>query len=189
MPGMSSSVRWGEFWVQVSGPGHSSAMRWAATMYGQSCRVVGRGGLGPLRFGGASSCWGRSLTFHSHRSVGISEVRWVHLARRYIAWPRSWLRLRMKSSVSRDVRSHVPHTYDFSSCFFPKFKKSAKSRFSRAMTYFFGFYGPKIGKGGFLLPGFCPKISKTLKFGLFCGIFACSGLVLQNSAAHQCTCL
>ena len=56
------------------------------------------------------------------------------------------------------------------------------------MTYFFGFYGPKIG-GGFLLPGFCPKISKTLKFGLFWGIFACSGLVLQNSAAHQCTCL
>ena len=81
------------------------------------------------------------------------------------------------------------HTYDFSSCFFPKFKKSAKGRFSREMTYFFGFYGPKIGGGGFLLPGFCPKISKTLKFGLFWGIFACSGLVLQNSAAHQCTCL
>ena len=57
------------------------------------------------------------------------------------------------------------------------------------MTYFFDFYGPKIGGGGFLLPGFCPKISKTLKFGLFWGIFACSGLVLQNSAAHQCTCL
>ena len=80
-------------------------------------------------------------------------------------------------------------TYDFSSCFFPKFKKSAKGRFSREMTYFFDFYGPKIGGGGFLLPGFCPKISKTLKFGLFWGIFACSGLVLQNSAAHQCTCL
>ena len=57
------------------------------------------------------------------------------------------------------------------------------------MTYFFGFYGPKIG-GGVLLPEFCPKISKTLKFGLFCGFFfACSWLVLQNSAAHQCTCL
>ena len=82
-----------------------------------------------------------------------------------------------------------PRTYDFSSCFFPKFKKSAKGRFSREMTYFFGFYGPKIGGGGFLLPGACPKISKTLKFGLFWGIFACSGLVLQNSAAHQCTCL
>ena len=27
----------------VSGPGHSSAMRRAATMYGQGCRVVGRG--------------------------------------------------------------------------------------------------------------------------------------------------
>ena len=39
-------------------------------------------------------------------------------------------------------------TYDFSSCFFPKFKKSAKRGFSREMTYFFGFYGPKIGGGG-----------------------------------------
>ena len=82
-----------------------------------------------------------------------------------------------------------PCTYDFSSCFFPKFKKSAKGRLSRAMTYYFGFYGPKIGGGGFLLPGFCPKKSKNLKFGPFWGIFACSGLVLQNSAAHQCTCL
>ena len=42
--------------VGVWGPGHSSAMRRAATMYGQSCRVVGRGGVGPLRFGGASLC-------------------------------------------------------------------------------------------------------------------------------------
>ena len=57
-------------------------------------------------------------------------------------------------------------TYDFSTCFFPKFKKSTKRGFSREMTYFFGFYGPKIG-GGVLLPEFCPKISKTLKFGLF----------------------
>ena len=56
------------------------------------------------------------------------------------------------------------------------------------MTYFFGFYGPKIG-GGVLLPEFCPQIAKSLKFGLFWGIFASSGLVLQNSAAHQCTCL
>ena len=56
------------------------------------------------------------------------------------------------------------------------------------MTYFFGFYGPKIG-GGVHLPEICPKKLKTLKFGLFWGIFACSGLVLQNSAAHQCTCL
>ena len=57
-------------------------------MYGQSCRVVGRGGVGPLRFGGASLCWGRSETFRSHRSVGIPQVRWVHLARQYIALPR-----------------------------------------------------------------------------------------------------
>ena len=72
------------------------------------------------------------------------------------------------------------------------FSQNSKSRqkgvFSREMTYFFGFYGPKIG-GGVLLPKMCPKISKTLKFGLFWGIFASSGLVLQNSAAHQCACL
>ena len=47
------------------------------------------------------------------------------------------------------------------------------------MTYHFDFYSPKIG-GGVLLPGICPKISKTLKFGLFWGIFACSGLVVQT---------
>ena len=53
----------------------------------------------------------------------------------------------------------IPLTYDFSSCFFPKFKKSTKKGFSREMTYFFGFYGSKIG-GGVLPPEFCPKISK-----------------------------
>ena len=47
---------------------------------------------------------------------------------------------------------------------------------------------PKQG-GQVLPPDICPKISKTLKYGLFWGIFACSELVLQNSAAHQCTCL
>ena len=40
-------------------------------MYGQSCSDVGCGGSGPLRFWGASLCWGHSLTFHSHRSVGF----------------------------------------------------------------------------------------------------------------------
>ena len=97
--------------VGVSEPGHSSVMRRAATMYGQSCRVVGRGGVGPLRFGGASLCWGRSVTTHTHRSVGIPQVRWVHLARQYIALPRPWLPLRMESSVSRDLRSHVPQMW------------------------------------------------------------------------------
>ena len=80
-------------------------------MYGQSCRVVGRGGVGPLRFGGASLCWGRSVTFHSHRSVGIPQVRCVHLARQYITLPRPWLPVRMESSVSRDLRSHVPQMW------------------------------------------------------------------------------
>ena len=80
-------------------------------MYGQSCRVVGRGGVGPLRFGEPCLCWGRSVTVHSHRSVGISQVRWVHLARQYIALPRPWSPLRMKSSMSRDLRSHVPQMW------------------------------------------------------------------------------
>ena len=62
--------------------------------------MVGRGGVGTLRFGRASLCWGRSVTFHSHRSVGIAQVRWVHLARQYIALPRPWLPLQMESSVS-----------------------------------------------------------------------------------------
>ena len=48
-------------------------------MYGQSCREVGSGGVCPLRFGGASLCSGRSVTFHSHRSVGTPQVRSVHL--------------------------------------------------------------------------------------------------------------
>ena len=92
----------------VSEPGHSSAMRHAATMYGQSCTEVGRGGVGPLRFRGASLCLGRRLTFHSHRSMGIPQVRWVHLTRQYIALRRPWLPLQMESSVSRDLCSHVP---------------------------------------------------------------------------------
>ena len=76
-------------------------------MYGQICREVGRGGVGPLRFRGPSLCWGRSVTFHSHRLVGIPQVHWVHLARQYIALPRPWLPLRMESSVSKDLRLHV----------------------------------------------------------------------------------
>ena len=58
--------------------------------------------------------WGRSVTFHSHRSVGIFQVRRVHLARQYIALPRPWLPLRMESSVSRDLRSHVPQMWGLS---------------------------------------------------------------------------
>ena len=68
-------------------------------------------GVGPMRFGGASLCWGRSVSFHSHRSVGIPQVRWVHLAGQYIALPRPWVPLRMESSVSRDLRSHVPQRW------------------------------------------------------------------------------
>ena len=73
-------------------------------------------------------------------------------------------------------RQDTPRTDDFSSCFFPKFKKSAKRGFSREMTYFFGFYGPKIGGGA------APTrvLSKNFKnpeiwliFGYFCLLWAC----------------
>ena len=80
-------------------------------MYGQSCRVVRRVAVGHLRFRQASLCWGRSVTLHSQQSVGIPQVRWVHLARQYIALPRPWLPLRMESSVSRDLRSRVPQMW------------------------------------------------------------------------------
>ena len=102
--------------------------------------------------------------------------------------PSAWPDKPAKQDTDPSDYTEPAPTYDFSSCFPPKFKKSTKRGFSREKTYFFGFYGPRIG-GGVLLPESCPKISKTLKFGLFWGIFASSGLVLQNSAAHQCTCL
>ena len=73
-------------------------------------RAVGWSGVGgwvPCGLGGLPSDRGRSVTLHSHRSVGIPQVRWVHLARQYIALKRPWLPLRMESSVSRDLRSHV----------------------------------------------------------------------------------
>ena len=51
-----------EVWVVLGGgvgARHSSAMRQAATMYGQSCRVVGRrGGWVPCGSGGAPSAGG-----------------------------------------------------------------------------------------------------------------------------------
>ena len=68
-------------------------------------------GVGPLRYRGTSLCWGRSVTFNLHRSVEITQVRWVHLARQYIALPRPQLPLRMESSVSRDLCSHVPQSW------------------------------------------------------------------------------
>ena len=76
-------------------------------MYGQTRMMRGCGGLGPMQFGGGALCWGRVVTFHVHRSAGICQIRCINLARQYIALPSSWLRLRMESSVSRNLRSHV----------------------------------------------------------------------------------
>ena len=78
---------------------------------GRAVGWSGAGGWVPCGFGGASLCLGRSVTTHTHRSVGIPRVRWVHLARQYIALPRPWLPLRMESSVSRDLHSHVPQMW------------------------------------------------------------------------------
>ena len=47
----------------------------------------------------------------------------------------------------------------------------------------------KKGLGGFLPAKISPKPSKPLEFDLFWSIFVCSGVVLQNSAAHQRTCI
>ena len=38
-------------------------------------------------------------------------------------------------------------------------------------------------------PELSPKPSKTLELGLFWSTFVCCGVVLQNSAAHQRTCI
>ena len=72
---------------------------------------------------------------------------------------------------------------------FSKNSKSLQKGVFPRNDLFFWFLRPQNRGGGVLLPQFCPKKSKTLNFGLFLGIFASSGLVLQNSAAHQCTCL
>ena len=59
-------------------------------MYGHSCRVAGRGGVGPLRFGGASLCWGRSVTTDTHRLVVAGAALGVHPPRHGVSdqvWP------------------------------------------------------------------------------------------------------
>ena len=50
-------------------------------MKGQSCMVMGRRGVGPMRFRGASLCWGRRVTFEAHRWAVTYQDHWVHLAR------------------------------------------------------------------------------------------------------------
>ena len=57
------------------------------------------------------------------------------------------------------------------------------------MRLSFGFSGPKIEMRGVLPPEASRKPSNTLGFGLFWSIYVSSGVVLQNSAAYQCTCL
>ena len=53
---------------------------------------------------------------------------------------------------------------------------------------FFEVSGRKIGVAGSFPPWFSSKASQTLEYGPLLRIFVCLGMVLQNSAAHQCTC-
>ena len=82
-----------------------------------------------------------------------------------------------------------PRTYNFSSCLFPKIQKFIKKGNFAGGDLFSSFLWPQIRKGGSFYPGFVQNYQNTRTFGLFWGIFACSGLVLQNSAAYKCTCL
>ena len=70
----------------------------------------------------------------------------------------------------------------------PKVEKFTKRGLSRRITCLFGFYGPRIAGEVPSSQALSDNI-QTLKFGLFSGFFACSWLVLQNSAAQECTCL
>ena len=66
----------------------------------------------------------------------------------------------MRGGSGRMQRGLGSTTYDFSNCFFPKFKRSAKRGFSRQMAYFFLVStAPKKG-GGSSYPGFVQKYRK-----------------------------
>ena len=74
------------------------------------------------------------------------------------------------------VLPHPHSSYDFSSCFFPKFKKSAKGRFSRGNDLFFSFLRPQ-NRGGGVPP--TRLLSKNIKnpeiwpiLGYFCLLWA-----------------
>ena len=54
-------------------------------MYGQSCRGEGRGGVGPLRFGGASLCGRGCVTFGSPPLRGDPPGPLGSLGKQYIA--------------------------------------------------------------------------------------------------------
>ena len=91
-----------------------------------------------------------------------------------------------RAGVSRSAKlrslDSLTSTYDFSSCFFPKFKKSAKRGFSREMTYFFGFYGPKIRGGGAAPTRILSKNFKNPEIWLILGYFC----LLWAGPAEQC---
>ena len=61
--------------------------------------------------------------------------------------------------------------------------------FRQKFQFSLGSLAPNKGMGGFFPLELSPKPSKTLEFGVFWSIFVCSGVVQQNSAAYQCTCI
>ena len=92
----------------VSEPGHSSAVRWVATIYPQSCRVVGRRGAGPLHFGGGLPLLGAQRDLLQPPVCGDLPGPLGPLGKAIHRLAKVLLRLQMESSVSRDLRSHVP---------------------------------------------------------------------------------
>ena len=77
-------------------------------MNGQSCRETERGGMGLPRFLGGLPLPGAEGDVPRPLVGGIRHDRRIHLARQYMALPRTWQLLRMESSVSRDACYHVP---------------------------------------------------------------------------------
>ena len=80
-------------------------------MYGQSCRVVGRGGVGFLRFGGASLCWGAQRD-HPHPPVRGDPRGLLGPLGEAIHRPTKALAAAADGEQRvQDLRSHVPQMW------------------------------------------------------------------------------
>ena len=85
----------------------------------------------------------------------------------------------------RSCQRTCPLTYDFSSCFFPKFKMSTKRGFFAGKNQFIWFLRPQNRKGGSSYPKFVQKYRKpwnSAYFGVFLSALGwCSRTVLHTS--------
>ena len=81
-------------------------------------------------------------------------------------------------------------TYDFSSCFFPKFKTSAKAGFSWEKTYLFSSFRPQNRGGGSSYPSSVQKYQKPRYLAYF-GVFllalgwSCRTVLHTSVPAHR----